>query len=321
MSHEIHENDVVQLGSNKPAWWGFQQGHLWEGLLSPMRCFVEGTGAREMWTTPCMTPDGLEVPDKKIVVGKYSNGNIAALSVVGHKYSVLNDQTFFEILDKVYQGRAVVETAGTLHNGRWIWCLVRRDGYSVRGNDKVETFDLWVNRHDGSGCWELHRTHVRVVCANTFNMAVGNGRDRVIGVAHTPNMPSMIDAALRVLDRAQDREREEVKKLVRMTEIRMRFDEASVAFDTLLGIDRAKPDVSPKASNQHAELLNLFERGTGNKGETRFDAFNAVTEYVDHSRTVRQTSGRSVNEARFISSLLGTGDALKARAFELLAVD
>ena len=52
MSAAIEVNDVVQLGSNRPAWWGFQPGHLWEGLLSPSRCWVEGTGAREMFEEP-----------------------------------------------------------------------------------------------------------------------------------------------------------------------------------------------------------------------------------------------------------------------------
>ena len=320
MSAEIHENDVVQLGSNKPAWWGFQQGHLWQGRLSNSRVFVEGTGAREMWETPVITPDeGLNVEGYKAIVGRYSNGNVTPLSVVGEDYGLLRDEEFFSILDGVYGGRAVVETAGTLRNGRRVWSLVARENHSVNGDD-VSTYDLWVNRHDGSGCFELHRTNVRVVCQNTWNTAIGNGRNRVFGVRHTRNIKSYIGDALRLLSAVDTAEKVEMDKLRRMASTPMLLSDAEAFFDTLLGVDRAQP-VGTRTSNQHRELVSLFTRGTGNKGETRFDAFNAVTEFVDHRRTFRVTGGRSADEARFETVLLGTGDAMKARAFDLLAVN
>ena len=63
---------------------------------------------------------------------------------------------------------------------------------------------------------------------------------------------------------------------------------------------------------------HLFRRGTGNEGATRWDAFNAVTEFVDHRRSVRVAEGRDRSEARFESAVFGTGDDLKAKAYDLL---
>ena len=317
MSHEILENDTVVLGSNTPAWHGL--GQLFAGLLSPLRCYVEGVGAREMIETP-VCANGMPVEGYKAILGRYSNGQLLPLSVVGEGYGLLKDSRFFEILERVYGGRACVETAGTLRGGRRIWALVKRDGWCV-ARDQINTFDLWVNRHDGSGCFELHRTNVRVVCQNTWNAAIGNGRARVFGIRHTVNVESNVAAGIKLVETVDAAQLVEQAKAKRLAEVAMVPEEASAFFRTLIG---AKPDdsgeVTGKAGAQLDTLSGLFNRGTGNVGATRWDAFNAVTEFTDHSRTVRATGGRPKAEARFESVLLGTGDDLKARAFDLLSV-
>jgi hypothetical protein len=45
---------------------------------------------------------------------------------------------------------------------------------------------------------------------------------------------------------------------------------------------------------------------------------NAVTYYVDHSATVRDTEGDGARGARFASTQLGAGDALKQKALRAL---
>lgn len=321
MSADIEVNDVVQLGSNKPAWWGFQPGHLWAGLLSPMRCWVEGTGAREMIEVPLVGPDGETFENHKGIVGVYSNGNRTGLSVVGANYGLLKDEDFFKILEEVYQGRAVVETAGTLRNGRRVWCLVKRDEWDVTTGDKVVTYDLWVNRHDSTGCWELHRTNVRVVCQNTWDAAIGNGRNRVLGVPHRSNILENVKAAVATIAAANAKEVEERKRVIALAQVKMAFTEAEEFFKALVGLKDNGDESSTRLKNQVDQLETLFARGSGNEGRTRWDAFNAVTEFVDHSRTVRMTGNRSGAEARFESSLLGSGAEVKARAFDLLSVN
>jgi phage/plasmid-like protein (TIGR03299 family) len=317
MSHEIHENDNVVLGSNTPAWHGL--GTVFAGLLSPLRCYIEGVGAREMIEMPVLA-GGQVVDGYKAILGTYSNGQRTPLSIVGDGYGLLKDSAFFEILEKVYGGRAVVETAGTLRNGRRIWALVKRDSWAVNG-DTVNTFDLWVNRHDGSGCFELHRTNIRVVCQNTWNAAIGSGRARVFGVRHTVNVDAGIAQAIRLVETVDAAQKAEQVKAQRLADVEMRQEEAETFFRSLLGAkEDGNGEINGKVGAQLDTLNDLFKRGTGNFGATRWDAFNAVTEFTDHSRTVRTTNGRSKAEARFESVLLGSGDDLKARAFDLLAV-
>jgi phage/plasmid-like protein (TIGR03299 family) len=290
---------------------------VFPGLLSPLRVFAEGVGHRDILEVPVHL-NGLVLPNQKGLVGITAKGVQVPLSVVGEGYGVLKSETMYRILDGVYQGRGVVDAAGTLRNGSREWVLVKREAWAAKAGDTVLTYDLWLNRHDGSGCFELHRTNVRVVCANTWKLAVSGG-NRVFGVRHTRNVGQGIQAALEVLGYVEEAEVKQRRAAQRMAEASFSATEAARAFNALLGIKEGA-EISTRTQNQARELNRLFAGGTGNLGKTRWDAFNAVTEYVDHARSSRVSEGRSEGEVRFESVLMGSGDALKARAFDLLSV-
>ena len=315
MAHEIESNDQVVLGSNTVAWHGL--GKVFAGLLSPLRCFAEGVGARTMEQLPVFTEDGLRIDGYKTIVGNYANGARTPLSIVGENYGLVNDEDMFKTLDGVYNGQACIETAGTLNNGRRIWALANGTKWSA-GRDQIMSYDLWINRHDGSGCFELHRTNTRVVCANTWKTAIGNSNNRALGVSHTVNVNNRIADAINNLRIANTREAAERAKVQRMAVTAMSSSEAADFVGKLTSFDVLDIKETPQARNQYNDILNLFRRGTGNVGATRWDAFNAVTEYVDHSRVVRSKAGRDKKEARFESTLMGSGDTMKSEAFELL---
>lgn len=315
MAHEIESNDQVVLGSNTVAWHGL--GKVFAGLLSPMRCFAEGVGARTMEELPVYTKDGLQINGYKTIIGNYSNGARTALSIVGDDYGLVSDEDTFKMLEGVYGSGACIETAGTLNNGRRIWVLANGTKWKV-GSDVIKSYDLWINRHDGSGCFELHRTNTRVVCANTWKTAIGKGRDRVFGVRHTTYVNNNIMAAIVLLNGVDKAETIEREKTQRMASLEMSNAEMSAFVGNLTGFDTQDLQSSTRAKNQYHSIINLFNYGTGNTGKTRWDAFNAVTEYVDHTRGVRVANGRDKTEVRFESSVLGSGDAMKSRAFELL---
>jgi phage/plasmid-like protein (TIGR03299 family) len=315
MSHEIESNDTVVFGSNTPAWHGL--GTVFAGLLSPLRVFAEGVGHRDILEVPVVI-GGLTLPDKKGLVGIASNGVQLPLAVVGSDYGVLKSQSMYEILDGVYGGQAVVDAAGTLRNGAREWCLVKREAWSAKKGDTILTYDLWLNHHDGSGCFGLHRTNVRVVCANTWKLAVSNG-NRVFGVRHTKNVNLGVEEALRVLGYVEDNEQKQRAVVQRLACAPMSRDNANRVFSHLVGIEEGEEGTT-RAKNQLTELNRLFTSGTGNEGQTRWDAFNAVTEFVDHSRATRVSGGRNADEVRFESVLMGSGDAIKAQAYAMLTV-
>jgi len=92
-------------------------------------------------------------------------------------------------------------------------------------------------------------------------------------------------------------------------------------------IPSVKEEVSTRTENRRSQITDLFATGKGNNGETKWDLFNAVTEYVDHHSVGRLTNSRMERsealadiemEARFERSLLGSGATLKQKALNLL---
>ncbi len=79
-------------------------------------------------------------------------------------------------------------------------------------------------------------------------------------------------------------------------------------------------ETSTRLENQRAELIDLFAHGAGNLGKTRWDAFNAVTEFVNHTRGAKTTSTKTAGQNRMASVLIpgGQGDKMVIAAGELL---
>jgi len=72
-------------------------------------------------------------------------------------------------------------------------------------------------------------------------------------------------------------------------------------------------EVQPSAPRIIEEMFQLFGNGAGNEGKTAFDLVNAVTDWVDHSKSYRDDA--TAGERRFLNSTMsGEGDRMKRAA-------
>jgi hypothetical protein len=76
-------------------------------------------------------------------------------------------------------------------------------------------------------------------------------------------------------------------------------------------------DVSTRIQTTRESVIEGFANGLGNVGRTRWDAMNAVTEYLDWQSSFRETE-YSREENRFESLTTGNASKVRARALELL---
>jgi hypothetical protein len=78
--------------------------------------------------------------------------------------------------------------------------------------------------------------------------------------------------------------------------------------------------------NRHNDIATLFSRGAGNLGKSRWDAFNAVTEYVDHHQhSARMANAIENKNYEYIQNRIGSlstpggqMDRFKRKALNLL---
>jgi hypothetical protein len=163
-------------------------------------------------------------------------------------------------------------------------------------------------------------TTVRIVCDNTLSAAIrGFGKSKegkAIRIKHTVNAQSAIQQARKAVGA-----------------VKTSFDEFAALANHLAGIrvnDRFAGFIAEKlftgdttnAENEREKLIEAFKNPRGGRTRavdgTAFGVFNAATEYVDYLARCRKTGGKTENEARAESALMGAGANKRADALAII---
>lgn len=237
---------------------------------------------------------------------------LETLGIVKGRYEIIQNQECFDFLDSlVADGELKYETAGALRGGKQVWMMAKYNGEIDINSDKHRMWLLLVTSHDGSKCLECCWVTERVVCANTLSIAL-KGKSNSVKIRHSAAWESKRSEAQRILGLTQDYFGEMRQALSGLNEQPMTQDDMQ-AFSKLLFPAKDESSVPTRTQNIRSEVSDLFSKGQGNLGQSRWDALNAVTDYVDHNSTIR-----GENSTRLESSLFGTGAATKQKAFEYL---
>jgi len=264
----------------------------------------------------------IEAPEHRAVVRDRDD---RVLGIVGRKYTPLQNRQAFDWFDPVIQtGQASYHTAGSLRDGQIVWVLAQVDGViEVGGEDVVEKYLLLTNSHDGSRNVQALYTPIRVVCANTLRVAI-DGCQTAFRFRHTTSIAERLVEAQKALGIVNDqfgKLGESYRQLARTQVAREKIAEY------LLKVFPPNPQAKSDAQKQvvRARVIDLFG-GAGRGADlatargTAWGLYNAVTEYVDHERGLKDQAGAKVipigrAAGRLESVWLGDGAKVKERAF------
>lgn len=219
------------------------------------------------------------------------------LGVVGKDYTPWQQVDAFAFIDELIgPGKACIETAGSLNDGKKVWMLVKLPGQMrIMGDDMVNKYLLVANGHDGVFNAVVGPTGIRVVCNNTLTAAV-NGSSQWFTVQHRKGIAkNMIALAklLKTLDKSFDDSCETFQGFAgtRFSDVQARnFFSA-----TYSGEVRECLRAGRKWAGQD-KLMNIFETGMGmdlpGVRGTLWAAYNAVTEFEDYTRETKETTSR-----------------------------
>lgn len=261
---------------------------------------------------PIFLKDGTEIKDQYATVRMDNN---APLGVVGSKYTVLQNKDAFSFFDAVVSVKeAMYETAGALGVGERIWLLAKLPGYiKTVGDDITEKYLLLTNTHDGSGSVQVMLTPIRVVCQNTLNVGIQAGSHKS-KIRHTFNMGMKVEEVRKTLGLIQQQFTIFEQATQKLAAVQLTTEAAEAYFKKSLAIVEQEDNRSTRAQNILEEVSNLFVNGKGatlpGAKDTAWGAFNAIVEYVDHSR------GGENLEKRAQSLLFGSGANIKQKAFD-----
>jgi len=259
------------------------------------------------------------VPDRLANVRKDANGKDVYLGTVSTSYRIIQNTESFTFFDSVVgQKLAMYHTAGALKAGRKVWILAKLPGELVVGSkDVTEKYLLLSNSHDGSSTLRMFFTPVRVVCQNTLNLALNRaGEKEGISIHHSGKVDDKVAEAVRVLKIAN-------KKYEELERIFNAFQERTLATSDVTDyFKKVLPDEqetnNAAKERMRGEMMSNYKHGAGADMSfgSLWGAYNAVTEYFDHTRYAGKKTAVNV-EGRMESIMFGGAYATKQKAFDL----
>jgi phage/plasmid-like protein (TIGR03299 family) len=227
------------------------------------------------------------------------------LGVVGERYTPLQNEDLFSFGDNLLDGGGRWETAGSIKGGRVVFgSIALQNSITLDPNgiaDKIDNYLLINTSHDGSIAIQASITPVRVVCANTLNLALSSFKGKKASkqsfkIRHTSTAEGKIAVARQALGLANtyiDEFSELANKLIE-TEI------TKAQFDKIVALAYPAPEKDSKGSfkkhDSKIDLLNDIYVGQYNNtiSGTAWGAYNALTERLDWYRTARGGNSESI---------------------------
>lgn len=307
MAHEL-ESDKSFASFREPAWHGL--GTVFNEEVSTKK-MLELANLQD-WNVrleEVEVPEGFSSDKTYNYVARtnpFDKSQTDILGVVGERYRILQNEELFDFGDALLDGGGRWETAGSIKGGRQVFgslALERETVLDPTGvSDKVNTYLLVNTSHDGSIAIQASVTPVRVVCANTLNLALGSGvgRNRNIKqsfkIRHTQTASGKIQAAREALGLANVYMDEFDKLAQEMIQQTVTNDQFMKMVELAYPVpEENKKGAMAKYQNK-IDLIEYIYTGPYNDtiAGTAWGALNALTERLDWHRQGRKGSNEAV---------------------------
>jgi len=227
------------------------------------------------------------------------------LGVVGERYVPLQNEDLFSFGDNLLDGGGRWETAGSIKGGRVVFgSIALTDGITLDPDgraDKIDNYLLINTSHDGSIAIQASITPVRVVCANTLNLALSavSGKKDVkqtFKIRHTQTAEGKIAVAREALGLAH----KYIDEFSTIANAMIQTEITKQQFDDIVALAYPAPTKDAKGSQKKhdgkIDLLQGIYVGEYNNtiSGTAWGAFNALTERLDWYRNSRGGNNESI---------------------------
>ena len=227
------------------------------------------------------------------------------LGVVGERYVPLQNEDLFSFGDNLLDGGGRWETAGSIKGGRQVFGSIALENsitLDPKGiADKIDNYLLINTSHDGSIAIQASITPVRVVCANTLNLALSSFKGKkaakqTFKIRHTSTAEGKIAVAREALGLAKTY----IDEFSTMANAMIEKEITKSQFDEIVALAYPAPEKDAKGSfkkyDSKIDLLNSIYVGQFNDtiAGTAWGAYNALTERLDWYRSARGGSNESI---------------------------
>lgn len=217
---------------------------------------------------------------------------------LGKVYEVLQNEEALSVCDALVQeGGLVIETAGSLFDGRTVFMCCRvPEPLMVAGVDPVKQYVMICAGHDGNTPIMCFFTDTRVVCNNTLQIAMRGAKQRH-SIRHTSSAKGKLEEAIKIMGLLTQNQLLAKSSFDKMVEKKLTNADfwnylGNVFFtgeeiDKLRSGDRPKDVISTRKENVLNAVIEFASNGIGqqeaNPGSMWW-AYNAVTGYFSNKK-------------------------------------
>ena len=224
-----------------------------------------------------------------------NNGQV--FLVCSEKYQVIHNATLWDIADEMMgQENVKYETAGTLKEGAVLWVLTKIDEpVKIKGDDsEIYPYCMVSTSHDYSRSCSALSTSVRVVCWNTYNLAVNqsNQSGLLYTFRHSGNVMERIEEAKNTLALTRTRHSEFIELANELARHKVTENGVKDFLSDFIPDPPANvstPRVMTNIANGRAKIMEMLDSKSvaENHKRTAYGLFCAGIEYLDHARKAR----------------------------------
>lgn len=270
-------------------------------------------------------------------VQNYRSDNDLPLGTVGVGYSPLQNRQLAELGQDVVTemgGKdACVETAGSVLNGRKIWFCIRTESFEASKGDCLQTYLMLANAHDRSMAASFFFTSVRVVCDNTFKMALSSA-ENIIRFRHEGDIEKKLKAVREALAERAKVQKEYQDSVAALSKRTMTADEVkewiaqalTITEGDLVSSDDASTD-KRKATKRESQVeafkevwKNIMtEKQILGVHQSAWLVHNGHTKWLQSQRPVRSKdkSPEVIAQKRMTTDLFGPIQEAKQKSWQM----
>jgi phage/plasmid-like protein (TIGR03299 family) len=291
------------------------------------------TGHYMTWNEICATP-GMDFDVEKLQLthpatgcpvdgyGIFRTDNGALLGTVSKDYSYIHHSRGFGMIDALIASAdgAHYESAGVIGAGEKVWGLADLVFAVKVGDDVSKTYLAFMTGYDGKISHQYRLVNERIVCENTFDIALGEKTTGKFRIRHTGDANKRLDDAHAVLADIADEVHSVEEKLNFLAQRKVTRESMTSILDRLFpsktrNAETGELVTTTRRANILAEVLSIYETNDNDafpeQRGSAYNLLNSITNYVDHVRPAQ--NGKRAEQAAY-----GTGAKLKTAAYEVI---
>ena len=299
-THEKREKEMLKMAHMIETMFSVRE-KPWHGLGTIVMEAPASAEALKLagldWT---VEQEPVYTDNRELIKGYKANvrsSDRRVLGVVSDRYKVVQNTDAFSFTDELLGKGVKYETAGSLQEGKKVWLLARLPKEYVIAGERISSYLVFSNTHDGSGSVKVAVTPVRVVCNNTLNLALDTAK-RSFSMIHTGNIHDKIQEAKDTLFMAENYMDNLGIEFEQLRRQKMTDAQVKEYIELLLPMEK---EPTPIQSKNILKLRRDMEQryyeapDLQKVGNNAYRFINAVSDFATHSRPLRMTANYKEN--------------------------